>query len=468
MDIYKNRSSMLDNALAERDDLRKKLDIMQELEHQHKDLKEKADRADELEKTLKYYNKNDRNSEYELKRSQSKCICLEKEQQNMKLEREAMSKRIESMNNELESLKSKAKEAEMLKLERDRLQIKLNELSHVPEPVKCKCLENAALERDAYKLKYEEILGMECQCEMMKLQVEELRNLKREKETLLKQVMDLESCIKDQEDEIKKLMLQIDYLMKNKDETQSRMRQALSNMRAEVEKKDNLIAASEEKLSAVQSQLKSSIQGVSCETTCYKTRIEELDRELCGARCRIGKLERQLTEKEEILRGAKRTNKWECESVSAMRRELDAAKAENNKLQEIASKMVTLTGDEHVQKMLKQSECAVRRVVEELGKQYREWDHMRSRRQRNRPNPNMNEESSDLESADEKLKGELRDIQREKDKLESIVKQIQKGDGPQRALEAFKTENENLQNLLQEEISRRKALEQKLNKLLGK
>nr|XP_023028983.1 intracellular protein transport protein USO1-like [Leptinotarsa decemlineata] len=477
-EIYKNRSDMLDKALAERDEMQKKVDKMKQLEMQLEELREKAERTDELEKTLKYYNKNDRNTDYELKRTQSKCICLEKEQQNLRCERDSMCKRIEAMNNELESLRSKAKEAEMLKLERDRLQIKLNELSHVQVHnenlmLKCKCLENAVLERDAYKLKYEEILGMECQCEMMKLQIEESRNMARERDALVKQVMDLESCIREQEEEIKRLVNQIDSLVRNKDETQSRMREALSNMRAEVEKKDQLIAASEEKLAAVQTQLKSSIQGVSCETLCYKTRIEELERELCSARCRIGKLERQLTEKEEILRGARRTNKSEYETVGVMRRELDAAKAENNKLQEIAKKMVTLTGDEHVQKMLRQSECAVRRVVEELGKQYREWDNMRSRRQKHRSLPReasykgaQFDDGSDFESTDEKLKEELRDIQREKEKLESIVKQIQNSDGPQKELVSIKMENERLQDQLRNEVERRRALEQKLNKIL--
>ncbi|CAH1175728.1 unnamed protein product [Phaedon cochleariae] len=472
-EIYKNRSDMLDNALAERDQMQFKIEKMKEMEKELEELKAKADRADELEKTLKYYSKTDKTSDFEMKRTQSKCLCLEKELQNSKCEKDAMCKRIELMKNELDSLRCKATEAEMLRLERDRLQIKLNELSHVQVHnenlmLKCKCLESAVMERDAYKQKYEEVLGMECQCEMMREQVDASNKLRREKDALANQVMDLQACIIDQEDEIKRMIAQIDNLMRNKDETQGRMKDALANMRAEVEKKDQLIAASEEKLAAVQAQLKSSIQGVSCETTCYKTRIDEMERELCGARCKIRKLERELKEKEETMKAAKQMNKCEYESVGKMRRKLETAEAENKQLQEIVNKMVSWTGDEHSQKMLKQSNCAVRRVIEELGKQYKEWDHMRHTKGPKCKKPKCAcvhpSDQSDSELNDDKLNEELRDIQREKNKLESFVKQIQTGDGPQEC-ERVKAENQRLQEQLREEVCKRIALEEKLNKI---
>lgn len=68
-----------------------------------------------------------------------------------------------------------------------------------------------------YKFKYEEVLEMECQCEMLKAQVDEARVVSRERDHLQKQVDDLEACICEQEEEIKLLVLQVDDLSKTKD-----------------------------------------------------------------------------------------------------------------------------------------------------------------------------------------------------------------------------------------------------------
>lgn len=48
-------------------------------------------------------------------------------------------------------------------------------------------------------------------------------------------------------------------------------------MKAEVDKKDSIIATSEEQLTTLQSQLKGSMKGGTCEASCYKTRIDELE-----------------------------------------------------------------------------------------------------------------------------------------------------------------------------------------------
>lgn len=115
------------------------------------------------------------------------------------------------------------------------------------------------------------------------------------------------------------------------------MREALVNMRNQIEKKDTLIAISEEKLEKVQTELKSSIQGVSCETICYKTRLEELEKELKQAKDEIIKLENQFSEKFPH-------SDIEYDKLAAMRTELEATKAENEKLQELTRKMAAITG----------------------------------------------------------------------------------------------------------------------------
>lgn len=251
------------------------------------------------------------------------------------------------------------------------------------------------------------------------------------------------------------------------------MRQALASMRAEIEKKDCLIAESEQKLAAVQAQLKSSIQGVSCETTCYKTRIEDLERELKQCQLQNEALRKQLNKNDCSLRGVEKLTKSEYESVAIMKRELDAAKTENKRLREIASKMVTLTGDEHLQTMLKQSQCAVRRVVEELGRQYKEWDNMKQNQkgifgQVSKQCPckyKHMEGHCQSDSESEKLKEELEDIQREKDKLEQLVRQIRNDkvcECPKDQIALLKTDNAKLQEQLKEELGKRKDLEGKL------
>nr|CAI5820715.1 unnamed protein product [Callosobruchus analis] len=477
-DVYKDRTDMLDKALAERDELRKKLDDIEKAQGDIIELKKKADKADELERQLKSQSKSDRSSTIELKKTKSKCMCLEQELRNCRMEKDAMSKRIEYMKSEIDSMKLKAKECEMLKLERDRLQIKLNELSHVQVHnenlmLKCKCLEAAAGERDLYKQKYEQMVNMECTCETARMQLEDARLVARERDALVKQVGDLESCIRDQEEEIRCCMCEIETLKKNKDATQIRMKEALTTMRAEVEKKDQLIAASEEKLTTLQQQLKSSIQGVSCETLCYKTRIEELERELCHAKCQIKILQDKVKNKDMSISGAKNINRNEQDQMAMMARELEAARAENRKLQEIANKMVSLTGDEHVQKMLKQSECAVKRVVEELSKQYQEWDTMKHRNQKSKlggtrcccsPGFTEGTDFSDSES-DMLIKGDLEDIQREKEKLEKLVRQIQtdrNADTSTKEIAKLKLTNAKLQEQLQKEIKARKEMQEKM------
>lgn len=97
--------------------------------------------------------------------------------------------------------------------------------------------------------------------------------------------------------------------------------------------------------------------------------------------CHIKCLQNELNSKTGSINVSKKLNRREMESVEHMRKELEAAKAENKRLQEIANKMLSISGDDHVKRMLQQSECAVKRVVEELGRQYKEWDHHNKRPQ---------------------------------------------------------------------------------------
>ncbi|XP_028139215.2 zinc finger CCCH domain-containing protein 13-like [Diabrotica virgifera virgifera] len=386
-----NNQSLLDNALAERDQMQKKMERIHELEAQLDECKKKAARTEELENQLMRLQR-EQTTNYDLRKVQSKCVCVQRELENVKAERDAILKRLDLMKEEMERLRTKAKEAEVLLIERDKLQIKMNGMSNVQTHnenlrIKCKCLENAANERDMYKRKYEEQLNLDTQVE-----VEDSAKLKRDKALLKKQVGDLQSCIVEQDGEIKRLMEQIDSLIKNKEEVQARMKETLMNMRAEIEKKDRLITAADKKLETLQAQLKSSIQGVSVEATVYKTRIQELEMELNDAKNQLRKMDDSILRRDT----SRRSKSCEYEAVCAMKKELQAANDENRKLQEIAKNMAILTGDEHVQKMLKQSQYAVRKVLEELNEQYKEWDDLKKERRKPRsagsPSPNREEE----------------------------------------------------------------------------
>lgn len=150
---------------------------------------------------------------------------------------------------------------------------------------------------------------------------------------------------------------------------QERTQEAIANLRKELSAKDQLISSSEEQLAQVQDQLKSTIENVASETTRLKQRIEEL--------------EQLLSEKDELLRQITETKEQEDgekeDLISRMREELEAARNENEKLQDIAEQMASFTGDEHYKEMLQESKCAVEKVKEQLSYTYDQWDCMKGR-----------------------------------------------------------------------------------------
>lgn len=130
-----------------------------------------------------------------------------------------------------------------------------------------------------------------------------------------------------------------------------------------------MLAASQEQL--IQSQA-------------INSRIRELEKLLHNAEhtiiqkdCHIKCLENQMGCRGGSINASRAANKREIDAVDLMRKELEAARAENRKLQEVATKMLSISGDDHVKKMLKQSECAVKKVAQEIGKQYKEWDQVK-------------------------------------------------------------------------------------------
>lgn len=137
----------------------------------------------------------------------------------------------------------------------------------------------------------------------------------------------------------------------------------IANMRKELEDKDQLISSSADQLAQVQDQLRSTIENVASETAQLKARIDEL--------------ENLLREKDDFIKKLMESKDQEAEKddlFDKMKAELEAARAENEKLQDLADKMASFTGDEHFRNMLRESKSAVEKVKEQLENQYDEWD----------------------------------------------------------------------------------------------
>lgn len=168
----------------------------------------------------------------------------------------------------------------------------------------------------------------------------------------------------------------------------------------------------------------------------YKARIERLESEMVDKNNQIVVLTHNVPPEKCICWPAKND---EADTILLIKKELDAARAENRKLQQIASEMASLASNEHAQTILKQSECAVQKVVSELGKQYMEWDRMRS----------INTNTRKLA---EKPFTEL-----------GMIPECQNVGKLKKEMQALRKENEKLQAKLEDEKRSRIELEKKIN-----
>lgn len=204
---------MLDDVMKERDSLHARLARMEGLDDEVRELKERANRADQCAKELEAL----RNELGDGRRaSQDK-------NQNDKLRKQASD--LAAAEQELEKLRYRAKEAEVLRIERDKLKERLDELAGLEEEYmdlleKLKALEGIEAERDMYKDKCEELLELEYEAEVLRAQVERARDILAERDALQRQLREYECCIADQEDEIKRLVSHIDRMTDGRDEQQ--------------------------------------------------------------------------------------------------------------------------------------------------------------------------------------------------------------------------------------------------------
>ncbi|XP_031343759.1 nuclear anchorage protein 1-like [Photinus pyralis] len=326
----KRKAETIDTRSIKSADKATEVDNAQDVQREIETLKKKASEAGELQSKLDNVNK-----EIERVRRESAAQIEE-----LKLKHEEMTTKRQfetnDMHKEIKCLSKCAQEAKSLRCERDDLKKRLAQLSGLETQFKklqekVKYLESIKKEREMYKMRYEELLGLECQCEILKAQVDNFKNIDQDREGLIAQLRDCECCIADQEEEIKRLIAHIDRMSDGCNEQQGRMQKEILSMKAELHQKNALISKSEERLACVQEQLRNTIKGVTCETSCLRKRILELEQELA------------LVTKTK----ASRSRKGAPDS------------------------------DEHFNEMLRQSRHAVKRVSEELEKHYKEWDSLK-------------------------------------------------------------------------------------------
>lgn len=83
-----------------------------------------------------------------------------------------------------------------------------------------KCIDVLKAERDLFKSKYEGLMGLECECDILRSQVDKARVVEKERDALENRVEELEDCVTNLENEIKRLVMHIELLAEERDQQQ--------------------------------------------------------------------------------------------------------------------------------------------------------------------------------------------------------------------------------------------------------
>lgn len=345
---YQNKCDLLCRVSEERDNLLNEVDRLKAANKDLRELEKNAERTKELELQLLDLAKRENQELVNTKASLESCRA---DITRLQKENEELQVNLINRDKELDKVDLLQKQNELNEMEKRALEIKIIEMSKLQEEHeelldKLDNLEEIKNERDLYKEKCEELVKFEMQNELMQAQL----------------------------DAAKKMGLERDELAEN-----------LSSMQAQIIDKDNEITYLKCELEKMESEYKQEIERLKIEIEMLRSQLElsSGDSDKNSILPKIQLLEKDLQETKACLE--EKTNQVKClqtlvksgndpSLMMEMKKELEMAQNENKKLQEIATKMVSITGDEHVQQMLKQSEYAVKKVVEELGKQYQHWD----------------------------------------------------------------------------------------------
>lgn len=225
IEVFKQRSMLLEEVLQDRDRLSKRLEDLRGLDEEVYGLRKKAMRCDELQDQLFKITKERTQIEEDVELFKCRCSYAEIEALNHKAEGDGLRSKLACMEHEVESLKCLCKDQERLKQERDELQKHLEELVRMQDnfddmKMQMKCLDILKAEKDMYKSKYENLIGLECECDILRAQIERAQSVEKERDALANQVEDLESCICQQEKEIRRLVCDIEELSVGRDNQQ--------------------------------------------------------------------------------------------------------------------------------------------------------------------------------------------------------------------------------------------------------
>ncbi|XP_056633910.1 centromere-associated protein E-like [Diorhabda sublineata] len=306
VEMFRQRSLLLEEVLKDRDRLSQKVEQLRSLDQEVHSLKKKAARVDELECCVMKLNRSKSFMEEEIIQLTRKLSDAEEGDFHKKAEVDILRSKVVCMEHEIESLKSMCEDKERLKSERDHLRNNLEEMIRELGDVdymkkQIQCMEMFKAERDIFKSKYENLMGLECECDILKAQLDRAKDIERERNYLEFRVEDLEACIADQENEIKRLVCHIDLLAKGRDEEQEKFREHAVQMRAEIEEKDSLISATQEKLSSLEVRLTNSIHGLNSQTLKHKNKTSKLKSVICTLNLEVDSLKARNEELENYL-----------------------------------------------------------------------------------------------------------------------------------------------------------------------
>ncbi|XP_066255166.1 myosin-2 heavy chain-like [Euwallacea similis] len=415
---FNRRSVLLDDVL---EDLRAgKMEQSPALDEQLVQFKQKADRVDELERLLRLAAKDVQLAEDELDSTQTKCAMAEIEALNRRTETETLKSKIVCMEHEMESLKSMCKVQEELRREKDRLQVSLDELVRMQddyEDMQMKAVDVIKAERDRYKRKCEQLIGLESQCILQKTQLDRAKLIEQEKDSLQKQAEDLETYVCKQEAEIKSLVCHINCLAQGEEQQQVKMKEEVSSLKLELEEKKSQLAISKEEIATLNMKIETSICNLTNEAVQLRHDKENLRKSLKRITQEKLEIKHQYQELEEINYDLKRELQSKLKQIQDQETQLsdknraietmqevlnDRENIQNNQITEYSDwesarlqvelgkentenqqlpleARTTSEANDQFKDMLEQAKCAIKCIAQELEQQYAEWDSHKER-----------------------------------------------------------------------------------------
>ncbi|XP_044268560.1 centromere protein F-like [Tribolium madens] len=362
----KDKLKKLDDVTQERDRLKARVKQLEQQLGGYSGLPEEVDQFREKEPALDSL----REDVSDLRRRLDKMEGLEDDVRSLRdkaattvqpagdsTEKDKLLARIAELEKENDNCKCKMREIEICKVERNCLKMRLEDLMRIQKDYedllkKTQGFDALKAECAMYKAKYEELKNMEAECNELRAKCQRVEELENERRLLMKEIENCECCMNNQEDEIKRLACHIDCLTQDLDKRQDEMKVKVLTMRAHLEKKDCLIAKSEQQLADVQDQLRTSIENLSCETTCLRNRIDELEDEVKA--------------KDNVYRTLESKYKELEDTNTSLKQNLENEKNVKLKLEEALRKAIR--SDEHLKQMLKQAKCAIKCITQKLEK----------------------------------------------------------------------------------------------------